>query len=352
MDLKCGRIQNLEEVNDLLRKAPWSNEQIKEGYRPFLNFAEASKRAEAIVNYAKDLNIDWPLGLASIQTNHKLWVPCYEIPGCDFGADPKKSSASSAQKGHGIGLNWGSLLRLGRACVVGSDLFENGWATKIRKKLANPKDHLSTIEEMIWLSSWHNVTDIESEVQPWKSIGVKKSIDWKFNSCGQTINLEIKYRARDWVRVTDGPEYSIARPSYYEDVDGKFLRKLNGELNLVGISSYAVPDRSWREETHDYLDKNPQIDAIILWTPSCESEDGNPFEVQSRENADLVKLLLRATDEDKQHLVIVRHLWTERDKRKLEGKGHVENAKKSYAERAVNRILGEPPSGETGEVSK
>lgn len=315
----------------------------------FFGKRASTHRAQEVVSKARELDIDWPLWVASMQADHQMWVPCYEIPGSDFGAEANSSEASYSHKGHGIGLNWGSLMRLGRACEAGRALFTNGWPSKINKQLATPQDHLPTIEEIIWLSSWQDVTAIETEVKPWKNLGIKKSIDWKFRSCGQTINLEVKYRARDWLRVTDGPEFSIARPSYYEDVDGKFLESLPGELNLVGISSYASPDRSWREETHDYLVKNPQIDAIILWVPSLSGDDGKPFEIHSRDKAPLIRALLRIVEEDKQHLVIVRHLWQERDQRKVDGKAHVDEAKKSYAERALRRALGsfqDPASGD------
>ncbi len=340
MDKKCGTLQNLDEVHVLVRETPWSKEQIESGYRPFLTSDAAENRAKAIVSNSSAQNINWNLGLTSMKTEHELWIPCYEIPNSDFGTPPASLEAPAVHKAHGIGLNWGSLMRFGRACEAGLELFENGLPSKIRKKLANPKEHLPTIEEIIWLSSWQRVTDVESEVQLGKERGSKKGVDWKFKSCGQTINLEVKYRARDWVRVTDGPQFSIARPSYYEDVDGKFPNRLPGELNIVGISSYAAPDRSWREETHDYLVRNPQIDAIVLWTPSFTGADDNPFEVHSKDKAQLVRTLLRIVEEDKQHLVVVRHLWRERDQRRLDGKAHVDDALNDYPRRALERILG------------
>jgi len=339
MDKKCGTLQNFDEVHVLIREAPWSNEQIASGYRPFLASDAAEDRAKVIVTNSRTLNINWNLGLTSMKTEHELWVPCYEIPNSDFGAPPSSLEASAVHKAHGIGLNWGSLLRFGRACETVSKLFEKGLPAKVRNKLANPKDHLATVEEIIWLGLWQHVSDIESEVQLGKKNGNKKRVDWKFKSKGQTINLEVKYRMRDWVRVADGPQFSIARPSYYEDIDGKFPERLPSELNIVGISSYAAPDRSWREETHDYLDKNPQIDAIVLWSPTFVGDGGAPFEVHSRDKASIVRNLLRPIEEDKQHLVVIRHLWQERDQRRLDNKPHIHKALMEYSRRAEGRLL-------------
>lgn len=338
MNDENGTLCCFSTVERFLSAAPLTAHAIAKGCRPFLSGEEVKRRTEAITEDSKLLGLSWSVGQTTM--GEQLLIPFYDIPGTDFGkTDACEKEPDESQKAHGIGLNWGGLLRFGRACEIGRRLFPNQWPLKFKSKLCNGREHLSFIEEIIWLGAWHDITAIEREVCPWQHIGGTKKIDWRFKSCGQTINLEIKYRARDWTRHADGPEFNIAKPGDFNNLKGKFPNRNEGELNVVGISSYAAPDRSWREETAAYLYTNVAVDAIVLWAPHFTSSDGHgPFEIQSQKKT-LISHLLKVDREDSQHLVVVRHLWRERDERRAARVDEVIKALESYPEMAKKRIL-------------
>ena len=339
MQLHEQSLQCYDAVKRLLSEAPWSADQISRGYRPFLGTKQAWSRAKMVSDDAVAIGINWPLSTTTIEIQEQMSVPYYEIPGSDFGMRIEHGDKPETLQAHGIGLNWGSLSRLARASEIGHTLFPSGWPLMFKDKLRNPKDHLSFIEEIIWLSTWHDISDIESEVPVWSHLGSNKTVDWRFKSCGQIINLEVKYRARDWVRHVDGPEFTIVKPSYYNDVEGKFQKRNPNELNIVAISSYANPDRSWREETEEFLIQHPQVDAVVLWAPSFASgEDSSPFEVQSGSSKPLIETLLKHSEEDCQHLVVVRHPWKQRDARRSMRVGESQRMLSHYADRAAKRV--------------
>lgn len=115
--------------------------------------------------------------------------------------------------------------------------------------------------------------------QPFHAAGCKKRVDWRFKSCGQIINLEVKYRPRDWVRHVDGPDFNIVMPEYYYDVPAKFPTRLPGELNLVAVSCPAPIDRSLRERTEVFLRNHTTIDGVLIWSQA--SSEVSPFEIHA-----------------------------------------------------------------------
>lgn len=126
------------------------------------------------------------------------------------------------------------------------------------------------LEEILWLGRWHTPENIEMAYK--QNPDSPKDIDWRFTSCGQTINLEVKNRQRDWVGVVDGPHFSRNFDSYFRDLAGKFGPQQNGELNIVGITTMSPPDRGLQECTQRFLDAHPEIDAVIIW--SIHDPDG------------------------------------------------------------------------------
>lgn len=159
------------------------------------------------------------------------------------------------------------------------------------------------------------MTDIEYEAQPFLSAVCEKRVDWRFKSCGQTVNLEVKYRPRDWMRHADGPEFNIVMPDYFYDVPAKFPEKNQDELNLVAVSTPAPPDRSLRERTEILLREFPSIDGAVIWSQA--SSGGSPFEIHAIKDRELIRTLFTGGDlEDAAHIGIVRHLWRKRDERR------------------------------------
>jgi hypothetical protein len=312
---------NLPEITEILRHYPWSKEAVQKGYQPVFSRMgiNPAQRAKVLVEDMESIGCDWPI--RSIPGQGEVVLSHYEIPGTDFGRVDEED-VPEVTKAHGSGLNWGSVVRLSKACEIGRRHFGSDWALRFKKQLLNAKDHLSFIEEILWLNLWYGISNIQYEAKPFCELGYEKQVDWKFMSCGQTINLEIKYRPKDWMRHVDGSDFNIVMPEYYYDVPAKFPHKFPNELNLVGVSSPAPIDRSLCERTEILLRRNPTIDGILIWSQA--SSGSSPFEVHALKDHNLIKTLFTGGDfEDAAHIGIFRHLWRKRDERRAYRAGDV-----------------------------
>jgi hypothetical protein len=296
----------------ILSSHPWTREAVARGFKPILPAAEVESRVAVLVEDMAKMGRGWPIRGRPVDEN--LVLSYYEVPGTDFGMLDSED-VDDAHKAHGIGLNWGSLLRLSKVCLVARRYFGPAWPKRFKKIFLDGKKHFSFIEEMLWLSLWRGVTNVEYEARPFLSHGSRKGIDLRFDSCGQKINLEVKYRPKDWMRHVDGPAHNIVMPGYFYDVPAKFRFRNDGELNLVGLTALASIDRSLRERTQILLRENPNIDGVIIWAHA--SVDGSPsFEIHSTKRPFIESLFAGADLEDLAHMGLVAHLWRKRDERR------------------------------------
>lgn len=308
-------MRNLEEITEILRHHPWSREAVVEGFRPVLAElgVDPAERAKILVEDMASIGCEWPIRSEVI--NDKLILSHDVIPESDFG-QIEREDVPEALTAHGTGLNLGSVIRLSKVCEVGRRFFRSDWPGKFKDKLLNKRDHLSFVEEVLWLNLWHGVSDIESEAQPFRDRNVEKRVDWRFRSCGMTVNLEVKSRPKDWMRRVDGPENNLVMPSYFYDVPQKFPAKNENELNLVAVSTPAAIDRSLRERIEILLRTYPNIDGALIWAQESRSAV-SPFEIHAIENKDLISTLFTGGDfEDAAHIGIIRHVWRKRDERR------------------------------------
>jgi hypothetical protein len=304
----------LSEIVEILRHYPWSKEAVLAGYKPVLSEMgiDPVQRAQNLVVDMTAIGLDWPI--RSIPCSDQIILSHYEIPESDFGRI-HEDDVPEAMKAHGSGLNWGSVIRLSKVCEIGRKFFGDDWPCRFKKELLNPKDHLSFVEEILWLNLWYNVSEVNHEVKAFSELGCNKQVDWQFKSCGYLINLEIKYRPKDWMRHVDGSEFNIVMPDYYYDVPGKFPHKHPDTLNLVGVSTPASIDRSLCERTEVFLRSHPNIDSILIWSQS--STGATPFEIHAIKDRELIQVLFTGGDlEDAAHIGLIRHVWRDRDKRR------------------------------------
>ncbi len=239
-------------------------------------------------------------------------VPAYKLDGTDYGPQNLHGS-NQTFKASGPMLDGGHLLRLARACKLGRELLRTEWPVRFAKRLRNPKEHPTLIEEILWLGRWHSPTKVASGVK--LVPGSEKDVDWGFDCCGRRINLEAKFRRRDWMAHTDGPSFSRDFDSYFDDALGKFAPPRSGELNLLGITTFAQPDHGLRECTRRFLTSHPEVNGVVFW--SLDARDGNSLEVLSTNDQQLIESLLNIHHED--HFLCLSPIlypWKERDARK------------------------------------
>jgi hypothetical protein len=302
---------------------------------PVLSADEAKARAQIVSEDMIKVRFDLQLEYWKVELpNHgPIGVPAYKLIGSQF--DPNAPLGTpDVYKAAGPGLNCGNLLRLSKACKLGRVILKKAWPNSFATRLRDPNDHLAVVEELLWLGYWQPVTDVQRSFK--QSAASKKNIDWRFSCCGQLINLEVKYRRRDWVGIVDGPHFSRDFDSYFEDCEGKFGPQKNGELNIIGVSTLAPPDDGLRRTIERFLKKHPEVDGIILW--SFHAPSGAPPEIHSAK-ADLLKLLFTGGDsEDRLRASPIRHLWRKSEERRTLRPGEfpeelLEEARRSASER-------------------
>jgi hypothetical protein len=188
---------------------------------PVLSAAEAGTRAEIVYEDMRKIRFDieleyWPVNFPGFQG---IQVPAYKLAGSQYDPDGPPS-VPDVYKAAGPGLSCGHLLRLSKACKLGRVFLGDNWPESFASRLRDPDDHLAVVEEMLWLGYWQSVQDVKHSVR--QNSKSNKNVDWRFNCCGQIINLEVKYRRRDWVGIVDGPYFSRDFDSYFADCEGKF----------------------------------------------------------------------------------------------------------------------------------
>jgi hypothetical protein len=308
-----ANLNNVQVIAEILRTHPWTPNAVSLGFKPILSETEAEARAAIIVEDMARIGCDWPIRSRPIDSH--MMLTYYDVPGTDFGRH-NDSAADEVYRASGIGLNWGSIIRLSKVCVLGRKFFGEDWSVRFKGKLLNRKDHFSFIEEISWLGLWYALTDVTYEGSPFLAQGFGKKIDLVFTSCGQKVNLEVKFRPKDWMRHVDGPDFNIVMPSFFYDVPDKYPARNEGELNLVGLTVLAAVDRSLRERIQTLLKENPNIDGVVVWS-NAPGDDKTPFEIHSANNLPLIRTMFSGGDlEDQAHLGLVTHLWRKRNERR------------------------------------
>lgn len=280
-----------------------------------LSPVEAKARAKMVhedmkaVNFSLRLGITWPVPLVGYEA---IIIPSYPLEGSMYGpeADPDGTNNRDAA---GPLISCGEFVRLSKACKLGRELLTtNRWPSRFTSRIRDSQDHLAVIEEILWLTRWHEPKDIEMTYKQNPTSG--KDVDWRFSCRGMTINLEVKYRLRDWLGIVDGPHFSRNFDSYFNDIEGKFGFRPEGELNIVGITTISPPDRGLQECTQRFLNGHPDIDAVIFW--SIHDPEGKRPEFHARK-PDLIKMLFKGADrEDNLFCAPIRHLWRKSDERR------------------------------------
>lgn len=297
----------LHEIEEVLVQAfPGTGETV-------LEKAEALTRARmvwedmATIGFSLELKY-WPM---SIRGDEAACIPSYLLRGSQFNLNAPEST-DDIYKAEGPGLNCGDFLKLSKACKLGRTHLGKAWPKAFSSRLRDPNDHPAVIEELLWLGYWRSLKGASPSYR--QNPANNKNVDWRFKACDQPINLENKYRRRDWIGRVDGPYFSRDFDSYFQDCEDKFGPQKDGELNIIGIATLAPPDAGLRRAIGRFLDGHQEVDAIIFW--SYHAPRGETPEIHSPK-ADLIKLLFTGGDEE-DHLRMspIQHLWRKSDERR------------------------------------
>jgi hypothetical protein len=194
----------------------------------------------------------------------------------------------------GYGLNWGDLVTLSKVVKFARQQWGEHWARPFQERMKHFQNHLSTVEELWWLSQWKSPLHVEREclfyAPSWRSV------DWQFETQGVVINLEIKYHRYDWQRFVDPVAYINLLDSYFRTLAGKFPAKVAGQINLVAMTLLGSLGARLRHRAECFLAAHPTLDGFLFW--SIARRDLPGCECMLRPSCEFVRELLRPADEE------------------------------------------------------
>lgn len=124
----------------------------------------------------------------------------YYVPNSGWGSGKKSSTnpldINFVYSGDGIGLNLGCPVRLLRALDTLAALSPKD-QIELKDSLANPTQHLATVEELLWITVWKSPSDLR---RGGAIPGAKGNVDWALKACGFPLYLEAKFRPSDSAR--------------------------------------------------------------------------------------------------------------------------------------------------------
>lgn len=199
----------------------------------------------------------------------------------------------------------GDLLRLSKVCELGRSLLPNDWPHRFADRLNNPSEHLDAVNEVWCLGRFNAPTEVRKLDTKSQKVS---SPDWSFSvRCeGNTLNLrvEVKRRCSDIKRHLAFSE----RTNLFDKISSKFPHRSLRELNIAIVTLYSQIDNTVEEMTAAWLNGEPHLDAVILW--SEQSNTSPPLAIASRGDIHhLIRDCLNTPDEeDTSGVAVFQHL--------------------------------------------
>jgi hypothetical protein len=163
----------------------------------------------------------------------------------------------------GIGLNLGCPVRLLRAFDALAQLSQDDQDAP-RAGLRNAPEHLSTVEELLWLTGWKSPASMRRGGQ---FTGCAGDVDWALHACGHPIYVEAKFRRSDWPRLSDSNAPSRLGEGFLSSAAHKFPDPPQAAaLHIVGITTFANIDENIMHGIGRELEATPQIHAVVIRT--------------------------------------------------------------------------------------
>lgn len=183
-------------------------------------------------------------------------VGVYDAGDKDFTTTHTNPSISASQHVSGPGFSDGLLADLleARAIAKRHGLSFEAFTDEFRSS------HLTCVQEILALGLWRYATNV---VRGYKaSAGSKKNVDWKFDSNGMTVLLEVKYRRTDWRR--NNPETIVFNAAtMFNDIAEKFGAPVPNTWRVAHVTLVQPIDETIARECESFLCGAP-LDAIIL----------------------------------------------------------------------------------------
>lgn len=203
----------------------------------------------------------------------------------------------------GTGIDRGNLQLFARVCEIGRAIIPDFWLAdeKLRMALRNPAKHLSTLEEVWWLSRWFGIENICREIR--LRGDSKKDVDWSFQLSGANmqVNLEVKRYISDAVRHARPHARRFSEQAFSrfcaEAVLPKFRQSSENEVNVLALSLFGEIDCDVRFTVSNWLKQQCLVDAVIIATREARRRPA--FDVHfATDKSKLLRHNLREFDEE------------------------------------------------------
>lgn len=186
----------------------------------------------------------------------------YFVPGTCYGGhqpfpdDPLDPGFVSAVDG--VGLNFGSHLRLKRALEVLLDLPAEH-QKESRDGLAAATKHLATVEELIWAGIWTAPFTVSRPLSD-----EKKSYDWNIQFPDLRLNLECKFTPANWAKVVDGRDFELMKGSLARKASAQLPNPVPADsINVVAVTGISPIDDNFRRLCQNELREYPNVGVIM-----------------------------------------------------------------------------------------
>ncbi len=217
----------------------------------------------------------------------------------------------------GGGLTHEELLYLSKCCEIAHERLPHLWPRNLTQgsppgslaqSFLNPNRHLSTLNEIWWLSLWRGL-DPSSVVrdhvlrQDAAADSRPPDVDWRFSvlSGAVTVNLEVKIRPGTHARR----QYGSTARLFADDPQRKFRPSGLGEINVLAVTMFDLEfldSRDGANLAQQWIDEAATVDALLIWCPFGSHESDSRFRTffpknRNLENKDsLLKAILQGPD--------------------------------------------------------
>ncbi len=175
----------------------------------------------------------------------------------------------------GPGLNTEDLRFLCDVCRQVRPIIPTLWRKDeaLRKDLKEPRKHVSTLNELFWLSRWKSIIS-DSVAHEAKSIeGNAKSVDWSFECNPDTrtthhLNLEVKFITASIADAVHGLDLFL--DSALQGLKDKFPSIYTSALNIVCYTVFVSDAHLLDKLAKKVLDNFPGVDCVLTWIPTLD----------------------------------------------------------------------------------
>jgi hypothetical protein len=161
----------------------------------------------------------------------------------------------------GVGLNLGCPVRLLRALDALVQLSSVDQQSP-RAGLRTAANHLSSVEELLWLTGWKSPSALR---RGGKFVGTNGDVDWALEVSGNPIFVEAKFRRSDWPRLSDRDTFTRMGEGFLSKAGHKFPDPPQvAALHIVGITTFDNIDEDIMHGIGHELEAAPQIHAVVI----------------------------------------------------------------------------------------